>query len=147
MQDLHSTIYPLAVIPPVSVSNNTAQVSDVIDLAAVLNPDSDDLGGFDGLELITAIGAIADTDATFTQLVEDSDDDITYAPVSDTFLLGTEAEASFAKADENTCKRIGYIGSKRYVRSTITPANNTSAAVFGQVAVPCFARSAAVENN
>lgn len=147
MQDLHSFIYPKAIIPPVSVSNNTAQVSSVVDLAAVLNLAGNSVGAFDGLELITAIGAIADTDATFTQSVEDSDDNITFTAVADQFLIGTEAEASFAKANENTCKRIGYIGSKRYVRSTITPANNTSAAVFGQVAVPCFARSAAVENN
>lgn len=147
MQDLHSFIYPKRSISPVSVSNDTAQVGQIIQLSAVLNADADSVGGFDGLEYIIAIGAVADTDATFTVLLEDSDDGITFAAVSDTFLLGTEAEASFAKADENTCKRIGYIGSKDYTRLTITPANNSSAAVFGAVAVPCYARAAAVENN
>lgn len=147
MQDLHSTIYPLAVIPPVSVSNNTAQVGTVVDLAAVLNPSSTTLGGFDGLEFITNIGAFADSDAVFTPLVEDSDDNITFAAVTDQFLLGTEAAASFTIANLNSCKRIGYIGSKRYVRYTVTPANNSGATVFGVSAVTCFARTQAVENN
>lgn len=147
MQDLHSIIYPIAVIPPVSVSNNTAQVGSVVDLAAVLTPASVDLGGFDGLEFITNIGAFADSDAVFTPLVEDSDDNITFTAVSDTFLIGTEAAASFATANLNSCKRIGYIGSKRYVRYTVTPANNTGATVFGVIAVPAYPRSAAVANN
>jgi hypothetical protein len=147
MQDLHSFIYPLAVIPPVSVSNNTAQVGSVVDLASVLNVAGNSVGGFDGLEFITNIGSVADADATFTVLVEDSDDNITFTAVSDDFLIGTEAEASFRYDSDNTCKRIGYIGSKRYVRYTITPANNASAAVFGVIALPAYARSAPVENN
>lgn len=147
MQDLHSFIYPLCVLPPASVSDNTAQVCSVVDLAAVLNPSSTSVGSFDGLEYLIAIGAIADTDATFTVLLEDSDDNVTYTAVSDTFLLGTEAAASFAKANENKAKRLGYIGSKRYTRLTITPAANSSAAVFGVLAAPCYAKSAAVENN
>lgn len=147
MQDLHSYIYPLPVIPSVSVSNNTAQVGTVVDLAAVLDPTSVSVGAFDGLEFITNVGAFADADAIFTPLVEDSDDNSVYTAVDDQFLLGLEVEAAFAIADTNTCKRIGYIGSKRYVRYTVTPASNSGATVFGVSAVPCYARSAPVENN
>lgn len=147
MQDLHSTIYAIATIPPVSVSDNTAQVGTVINLAAVLTPAAVDLGGFDGLEFITNIGAFADTNAIFTPLVEDSADGTTYAAVEDTFLIGTEAAATFTIADANSCKRIGYIGSKQYVRYTVTPSANSSATVFGVTAVPAFARSVAVLNN
>ena len=154
MQDLHNIIYPIAVIPPVSVSNNTAQVGTVIDLAAVLTPvatstvpASTNEGGFDGLEFITSIGAFADVDAVFTPLVEDSPDNITFTTVDPSLLLGSVAAASFATANANSCKRIGYIGSQRYVRYTVTPANNSGATVFGVTAVPCFPRSAATDNN
>lgn len=147
MQDLHSYIYPVAVIPSKSVSDNTAQVGSVIDLAAVLNASSNSVGAFDGLEFVTNIGSIADADATFTALVEDSDDNITFTAVSDEFLLGTEAAASFRYDSDNNCRRIGYIGSKRYVRYTVTPAGNSGAALFGVTAIPCYARSAPAENN
>lgn len=147
MQDLHSFIYPKTAIAPVSVSNNTAQVGNIIQLSAILNPDSDSVGAFDGLEYLINIGAFADSDATFTVLLEDSDDGITFAAVADEFLLGTEAEASFTIADLNTCKKLGYVGGKDYTRITVTPANNTGATVFGVIALPCYARSAAVENN
>ena len=147
MQDLHSYIYPKTAIAPVSVSNNTAQVGNIIQLSAILNPSSTSVGSFDGLEYLINIGAFADADAVFTVLLEDSDDGVTFTAVDDTFLLGTEAEASFATANANTCKRLGYIGSKDYTRVTITPANNTGATVFGVIALPCYARSAAVANN
>lgn len=147
MQDLHSYIYPVAVIPSQAVSTNTATVGSVVDLAAVLNASSTSVGAFDGLEFVTNIGSVADADATFTALVEDSDDNSTFTAVSDEFLLGTEAEASFRYDSDNSSRRIGYIGSKRYVRYTVTSANNSGAAYFGVIALPCYARSAPVENN
>lgn len=147
MQDLHSFIYPKTAIAPVSVSNNTAQVGNIIQLSAILNPSSVSIGAFDGLEYLINIGAFADSDATFTVFLEDSDDGITFAAVDDAFLLGTEAAASFTIANVNACKRLGYIGSKDYTRITVTPANNTGATVFGVIALPCYARSAAVDNN
>ena len=147
MQDLHNTIYPIATIPSVSVSNNTAQVGTIIDLAADLTPASVDTGGYDGLDYVFNIGAFADSDAIFTPLVEDSDDGSTFTAVDDTFLLGTEAGATFTIANLNSCKRIGYIGSKRYVRLTVTPSANSGATVFGVIALPCFARSVATPNN
>lgn len=147
MQDLHNTIYPIATIPSTVVSDNTAQVGTIIDLAAVLTGAGDDTGGYDGLEYIINIGTISDGAAVFTPLVEDSDDGITFTAVVDQFLLGTELEASFNDDDDNLCKRIGYIGSKRYVRITVTPATNADDAEFGVIAVPCFARSVATPNN
>jgi hypothetical protein len=49
--------------------------------------------------------------------------------------VGTEALAGFQFDDDNECRKIGYRGSKRYVRLTITPANNASAAVLSAVAL------------
>ena len=99
------------------------------------------------LKYSIAIGTLADADATFTVLVEDSDDNVTYTAVADDFLLGTEAAASFTFADDNKVRSIGYNGSKRYNRITITPANNTGSAVFGVTAILGYPLNASTTNN
>jgi len=136
-RDLHNNIYPKRAISPVSVADNTAQVSQIIDTA-----------GFESLEFIINIGSVADADATFTVLVEDgaqanlSD----AAAVADTFLLGTEVLAGFQFDDDNKLRKIGYVGGKRYVRLTITPVNNASAALLSAVAILGHPRNAPTAN-
>lgn len=126
MKDLHNTIHPVRAISPVSVSDSTAAVSQIIDRR-----------GYESLEFVILTGSVADADATFTVLVEDGNESnlSDAAAVADRFLLGTEALASFQFDDDNETRKIGYIGGKRYVRLTITPANNASAAVIAAVAV------------
>lgn len=113
-------------ISPVSVSDNTAQVSQIIDTAL-----------YDACEFVIATGSIADADATFAVLVEDGNDAALSdaAAVADEFLLGTETEAGFRFDDDNEVRKIGYIGSKRFVRLTITPSGNASAALISAVAL------------
>ncbi len=126
MKDLHHNLKVLRAISPVSVADNTAQVSQIIDTQ-----------GYDSLQFFIALGSIADADATFTVLVEDgavsnlSD----AAAVPDSGLLGTEVTASFQFDSDNGVRKIGYIAGKRYVRLTITPANNALAALMSAVAV------------
>lgn len=125
--DLHNKLEFRRAISPVSVADNTAAVSQIIDRQ-----------GFSGLEFVIAAGSLADADATFTVLVEDGDDATLVsdgAAVADAQLLGTEALAGFQFDDDNETRKIGYVGNKRYVRLTITPANNASAAVICAVAV------------
>lgn len=115
MQDLHNKIdVKRGLSPAAAVTDNTAYVSQVADLK-----------GFDGAEFIILTGSLADADATFTVLVEDSADNSTFAAVADAYLLGTEALASFTFAADDKVFKIGYVGSKRYVRVTITPAGNS----------------------
>ena len=123
---IHHDIQVKRAISPVSESGTTALVSQIIDTS-----------GYDSLEFIIATGSIADADATFTVLVEDGDNSALSdnAAVADDFLVGTEAEASFTFASDNQVRKIGYKGSKRYARLTITPANNASAAVLSVVAL------------
>ncbi len=124
--DLQNNINPIRAISPVSVADNTAQVSQIIDRR-----------GYGALEFIIATGSIGDADATFTVLVEDGDaanlSDAT--AVADEQLLGTEALAGFQFDSDDKTRKIGYIGNKRYVRLTITPAGNASAALLSAVAV------------
>lgn len=126
MKDLHNNIHVKRAISPVSVADNTAAVSEIIDMQ-----------GFQSLEFVIATGSIADADATFAVLVEDGDASnmADAAAVADANLLGTEALAGFQFDDDNEVRKIGYVGSKRYVRLTITPTGNASAALLSAVAV------------
>lgn len=96
-----------------------------------------DMQGIDTLVFAIATGSLADADATFTVLVEESDDSgmSGATAVADADLLGTEALASFTFAGDDKCYKIGYKGSKRYVTCTITPANNTGAALLCVIAI------------
>lgn len=125
MHDLLNNIDVKRVISPVSVADTTAQVGTVVDRQ-----------GYEGVTYIIAIGSVADADATFTVLLEESDASGSgYTAVADDDLLGTEALAGFQFDDDNECRKLGYKGLKRYTRMTITPVANASAAVISAVAV------------
>jgi hypothetical protein len=126
MKDLMNQITPVRVISPVSVADNTALVGQVVDKS-----------GFESVTYLIATGSIADADATFTVLLEESDAaNMTGATaVADADLLGTEVLAAFRFDDDNETRKLGYIGNKRYTRLTITPVGNASAALVSAVAV------------
>ncbi|TXH58915.1 MAG: hypothetical protein E6Q97_01055 [Desulfurellales bacterium] len=126
MRDGHNVIDVKRVISPVSVSDDTAQVGQIIDRQ-----------GFGTVEYVIATGSIADSNATFAVLLEESDDSSMSGAtaVADANLLGTEALAGFQFDDDNECRKLGYKGHKRYTRLTITPSGNASAALLSAVAI------------
>ncbi|HEY0116283.1 MAG TPA: hypothetical protein VGB54_11215 [Allosphingosinicella sp.] len=134
--DLYSRLAVRRAVSPQSDGDNTALASQIIDRQ-----------GFTGLLFAIAIGSVADADATFTTLVEhgDADNLSDAAAVPDAELNGSEAAASFQYDDDNETRKIGYVGNKRYVRLTITPANNASAALVSAIAVLGGADSSPVE--
>lgn len=109
-----------------AVTDNTAVVSGIFDMQ-----------GYNGVMWAIVAGSLADADATFTLLVEESTaSDMTGATaVSDDDLVGTEALASFTFSGDDSIKSIGYIGAQRYVRLTMTPAANTGSATFTMVSI------------
>lgn len=114
--DLHDNLKASRALSPVAATtDNTAYVSQIIDT-----------NGFGCTEFVGLCGSIADADTTLTVLVEDGNDSglSDNAAVDDAFLLGIEAMGLQFDSDNKTFK-IGYIGPKRYVRVTITPANNS----------------------
>jgi hypothetical protein len=119
-------------ISPVSDGDNTAMVSQIIDRA-----------GFQSLTFLIALGSIADADATFASLLEESDaSDLSGSNavadadmISQTAGTAPEAAASFQFDDDNEVRKLGYIGNKRYVRLTITPTGNASAALLTTIAL------------
>lgn len=93
-----------------------------------------DLQGYESLYFTISLGGMLDADATFVVLMQESDDDTTYADVADADMVsqtpGTapETAASFQFDDDGKVKSIGYIGIKRYAKLYITPASNTGVA-------------------
>lgn len=126
MKDLLNLVHPLPAIAPVSVADNTAQVSIIIDRQ-----------GFESLTYLIALGAISDADATFAVKLEHGSQatlsDATDVAAKD--LLGSTALAAFNYADDNKTRKIGYRGDLRYTRLTITPSANVSAALVSAIAL------------
>lgn len=123
--DLHNNIdLKRGISPAAATTDNAAWVSQIVDTA-----------GYDACEFIILTGSLADADATFTVLVEDgATANLTDASaVADQYLLGLESIASFNFVADDKVRKIGYVGMKRYVRVTITPANNTGSAFVAGV--------------
>lgn len=108
--------------PAAAGTDNTAFVSQILDMQ-----------GKHAASFVTLIGANTDTNATFAFLLEESNDSGMSGAnaVDDADLILTEASASFeADDDDNEVRKIGYRGSKRYIRATITPSGNDSGNIF-----------------
>ena len=132
MRDAMSNWQVKRVLSPVSVSDNTAQVGQIIDRV-----------GYDSVSYVIAIGSVADADATFAVLLEEGD----AANLSDAATVGAAdlisqtsgtaamTAASFQFDSDDQVRKIGYVGTKRYTRLTITPSANSSAALMSAVAV------------
>ncbi len=134
MNNLHSDVkYSRAISPAAATVDNTPWVSQILDTA-----------NFAENELVIATGLLADIDATFTVLLEEGNvstltDNVA---VADADMLGTEAGASFTFSADDSTRKLGYIGGKRYIRATITPANNTGNAFVSAVWAQSGARYA-----
>ena len=122
MRDLYSNIdVRRAISPTATIAGDSAIVSEIIDMR-----------GYSAMVVLIQLGSVADVDATFTLLNEEGDDSglSDNAAVADGDLNGTETLVSFDFADDNLARKIGYHGSKRYVRMTITPSGNSSGDFF-----------------
>lgn len=126
MRDLFNSINPIQCISPVVISDNTASVGTIVDRQ-----------GYDSLTYIISTGTLADVDATFAILLEDGDDSglSDAAAVADSDLLGTEVLAGFVFSDDDQTFKLGYNGSKRFSRLTLTPSANAGSAPVAVVAV------------
>ena len=116
-RDMRDNVNPKrGISPAAAVTDNTAFVSQIFDTQ-----------GYESATFFILTGSLADADATFAVLIEDgnqanlSDN----AAVAANFLNGTVALAGFDFSKDDSVFDIGYVGPKRYVRVTITPANNT----------------------
>lgn len=104
------------------IGSNTTTVGNIIDMQ-----------GFDSIMWEMFIGAL--TDGSYLPLIEDGEDAglSDAAPVVDDQLLGTEVDATIAAA--NAISKIGYVGSKRYVRLSMVSTGVTTGATVGATAL------------
>jgi len=137
MRDLHNHLAYSVVTAPVSgAADNTAQTGTGVNRL-----------GFESLELLIVLGAIADADATFAVEVQESDSlGSGYTAVADADLIGTEALASFQFDSDGGFRKIGYKGNKQYVRTVITPSNNTGAWLVSVIGILGNARRNPVQS-
>lgn len=132
MRDNMHSLNVLRVLSPVVVSDNTAQVGQIIDNQ-----------GADSLTYIINTATLADVDATFAVTLQEGDaaNLSDAATVADIDMLsavrGTAplTAGSFTFAADDAIMRLGYIGNKRYTRITITPSANTGSAPMSVIAI------------
>lgn len=128
--DLHNRLTYLRGVSPITGTDDTAFVSQIIDMANLM-----------ALEFVVALGTLADAAFTTTFLLEEGEDSglSDAAAVADADMLpsgtGQEAAAAFIQSDDDAIRKIGYVGTKRYVRLTITPASNTGSLPIAVIAV------------
>ena len=127
MRDLFNNITPVGAVGQViTATDNTAIVSAIVDTQ-----------GADSLTFVIATGTLADADATFATTIQHGDaanlSDAESVPAAQ--LLGTTTAASFTFAADGKAFKLGYVGSKRYVRVTVTPSANTGNAPIAIVPI------------
>ena len=120
--DMHHDTKQTVAMTQQAIGTDTTTVGEIIDTA-----------GFEGLELLLLAGTI--TDGAYATLLEEGDD----AALADAATVDAEetlGAADFALAEDDTAKRLGYIGNKRYVRlSIVSTAVTTGVDMFGAIAL------------
>ena len=91
---------------------------------ATFNSTGVDLANYDGAMVVIHPGTI--TDGTHTPTLQESSDNSTFSAVAASDMIGTLAAIA-----TNTVQRVGYIGSKRYIRLNVTVAGATTGGVYG----------------
>jgi len=116
------------------------KVSNAFDTQAITsdtttNGDIIDTAEYGSLLFVIQSGTL--TDGTYTVLIHEGDESnlSDASAVDDADLTNTEASASFASTDDNTVNKIGYVGSKRYVRLSLVSASTSSGGTLGAIAI------------
>lgn len=131
-RDLHSNIGTGIALGNQNITTNTTTVGEIIDSQ-----------GFESMEFIVSSGTI--TDGAYALKLEQGDDaalaDAADVPAAD--ILGVLT--GFVAADDDTTKRVGSIGKKRYQRLSIVSTGVTTGGTnFSSVAVKGHPHSAPV---
>lgn len=133
VRDLHNNIAAENALDSTAISSDTTTNGEIIDTR-----------DYESVEFLIKSETL--TDGTYTpSITEGDEDDLSDgSAVVAADLLGTIAAATFAAADDNAVKKIGYSGTKRYVRLNITSASTTSGGTLSAVVVKGHPALAAV---
>ena len=121
--DMHHSILQEAGLTSQTIDSDTTTLGEIIDTA-----------GFTALEFLLLSGTITDG-AYAVSLLEALEGDPTMAAATAVSAEETLGDADFALADDDTAKRIGYVGKQRYVRLSVVSTATASGGVFAGVAI------------
>lgn len=115
MRDQANALHVIPAIIPQIAADSTAIVGEIVDRH-----------GYESVTFALVSGVLVDADATFAVTLEHGDAaNLSDAAAVDAVdMVGTLALASFAFGDDSECRKLGYLGAKRYLRLTITPTGN-----------------------
>jgi hypothetical protein len=124
--DLHNNIRVSVALEPQTIDADTTTVGEIIDRQ-----------GFASLEFVVFAGTLAD--GTFTAALTEGDAD----DLSDgTTVAAGDLLGSLPVVDESgEIKRVGYRGTKRYVRLSVVSTSTTDGGPLGATAVQSGARN------
>lgn len=116
-------------------------IYNVVSLVQSLAPAARTNGTVDGTatdrqfsdSLLAIIDAGLWTDGVHTITLQDSDDNVTFGAVASGSYQGTNPVVIDANTEDNMIYKIGYLGTKRYVRLSTTVSGATTGAVYGGV--------------
>ena len=125
--DLHNNMRAIVSVPAAAIGANATKTGVVIDRQ-----------GYGGVEFVASYGAVTTTGTVCTLIIKEGDATGTMTSVADADLLGTETLASLLAATPRTAgttkevaKRVGYIGTKRYVQALVVQTGVTSVGCVG----------------
>lgn len=124
MNELFNNVKIVPVLAPIVVSDDGPTTSLTVDR---LN--------FNSVLFVLQTGVLADAGATWTIVVGESDTDGSFVGAADADLLGTEAGVAWSQANDGICRKIGYVGNKRYLNIVITGSGNGGSAPLSACAI------------
>ncbi len=126
IRDIRNNNVPMPALAPTVRPTGTYQGTSV------------DLQGAGSAVAVIYFGAY--TNGTHTPTLEHSDDNVTFTVVSAAEMDGTFSAAT-ASTDANTIQRVGYRGSKRFIRPVITVASGATGAASCALIIKGFLSS------
>lgn len=127
IRDPHSNMRTLMGIVPVAIGANGTVTGLVKDRQ-----------GYGAVEFIISYGSVTTTGTVVTPVIKEGDVTGSMTSVADTYLRGTEALAALPAATPRTAgttkevtKRVGYVGTKRYVSCDLVKTGVTSVGIVG----------------
>ncbi len=123
MRELHTSLEVVAALTPRTIATDTTTAGAVVDRQ-----------GFEAVEFVIAAGTL--TDGAYAVAITECDTSGgSYTAVDDADLIGTEADIAYALTEDNEVHKIGYKGSKQFVKLSIVSTATTSGGVIGAVAL------------
>lgn len=129
-KDLHHSVKAVCALAPQSITSDTTTVGEIIDTQ-----------GFDGVEFVIVAGALADS-VLLPLVTECATSGGSYTAVADADLHGTEAGAQLDETLDKNTSKVGYSGTKRFVKLSLVSTSTTGANLVGAVALLGAARHA-----